>query len=74
MTVFFYDRMFDGLLTAVFDTFNRRTFPEQLLKTGETAPLFTDETHVSVMEAISFKLSWKMGTFPPQKTFFIHTC
>ncbi|MDR1103422.1 MAG: TIGR03915 family putative DNA repair protein [Tannerella sp.] len=48
MTVFFYDRTFEGLLTAVFDAYSLRTFPERLLKTGETAPLFTDETHAVV--------------------------
>ncbi|MDR2042134.1 MAG: TIGR03915 family putative DNA repair protein [Tannerella sp.] len=45
MTVFFYDRTFEGLLTVVFDAYSRRTFPDRLLKTGATAPLFTDETH-----------------------------
>jgi probable DNA metabolism protein len=50
MTVFFYDRTFEGLLTAVFDAYSRKTFPDRLLKTGETAPLFTGETHVSVTD------------------------
>jgi probable DNA metabolism protein len=45
MTVFFYDRTFDGLLTAVFDAYSRKTFPDKLLRVGETSPLFTDETH-----------------------------
>jgi probable DNA metabolism protein len=45
MTVFFYDRTFEGLLTAVFEAYSRRRFPDRLLKTGETAPLFTGETH-----------------------------
>ncbi|MDR1456177.1 MAG: TIGR03915 family putative DNA repair protein [Tannerella sp.] len=48
MTVFFYDRTFEGLLTAVFDAYSLGTFPERLLKTGETAPLFTDGTHAVV--------------------------
>jgi probable DNA metabolism protein len=48
MTVFFYDRTFDGLLTAVFDAYSRRTFPDRLLETGAAAPMFTDATHTVV--------------------------
>ena len=45
MVIFFYDKTFEGLLTAVFDAYNRKTFPQRLMKTGETPPLFTDETY-----------------------------
>ncbi|MDR3194219.1 MAG: TIGR03915 family putative DNA repair protein [Tannerella sp.] len=48
MTVFYYDHTFEGLLTAVFDAYSRKTFPDRLLKPGEPAPLFTDETHTVV--------------------------
>ncbi|MDR3250967.1 MAG: TIGR03915 family putative DNA repair protein [Tannerella sp.] len=48
MTVFFYDKTFEGLLNAVFDAFSLGTFPEKLLKTGDVAPLFTDETYTVV--------------------------
>ncbi|MDR3262114.1 MAG: TIGR03915 family putative DNA repair protein [Tannerella sp.] len=50
MTVFFYDRTFEGLLTAVFDAYSRRTFPEKLLRTGEVTPLFTDESYTVVTQ------------------------
>ncbi len=44
MLVFFYDKTFEGLLTALFDAYNRKTFPEQLLGIGDIPPLFlTDE-------------------------------
>lgn len=39
---FFYDKTFDGLLTAVFDAYSSKTFPDRLLKMGEPAPLFTE--------------------------------
>ncbi len=43
MNIFVYDRTFDGLLTAVFDAYFRRTFPDLLLGPEETVPLFYDE-------------------------------
>jgi len=48
MNVFFYDRTFDGLLTAVFDAYSRRMFPDKLMKTGDMAPLFINESHIVV--------------------------
>jgi probable DNA metabolism protein len=50
MTVFFYDHTFEGLLTAVFDAYNRKTFPDSLLETGHPPPLFTDESHTVVTD------------------------
>ena len=43
MTVFLYDKTFEGLLTAVFDAYFRKTFPDVLLAEGEPLPLFCDE-------------------------------
>jgi probable DNA metabolism protein len=45
MTVFFYDKTFDGLLTAVFDAYSRKTFPESLLFTGDPLPLFSEDSY-----------------------------
>ena len=45
MTVFRYDKTFEGLLTAVFDAYVRRMWPDALLSEGEPAPLFTTEEH-----------------------------
>ena len=42
MTVFVYDKTFEGLLTAVFDAYSRRSFPDLLLAEGEPFPLFYD--------------------------------
>ena len=48
--IFFYDKTFDGLLTAIFDAYSRRTFPDRLLQVGEPAPLFADETYTVVTD------------------------
>ena len=43
MIIFLYDKTFEGLLTAVFDAYSRRTFPDLLVTEGEPFPLFYDE-------------------------------
>ena len=50
MHIFFYDKTFEGLLTAVFDAYSRRTFPDRLLRVGEPAPLFADKTYTVVTD------------------------
>lgn len=45
MLIFIYDKTFEGLLTAVFDAYNRRMFPDKLIGEGEPKPLFTQEVH-----------------------------
>lgn len=42
MTIFRYDKTFDGLLTCVFDAYSRKIFPEKLLSENEPPPLFAD--------------------------------
>lgn len=66
MIVFFYDKTFEGLLTAIFDAYNRKTFPDKLLGEGDIAPLFMTESYsvltqedraVRVWSALENKLS-----------------
>lgn len=45
MIIFHYDKTFEGLLTAIFDAYFRKTFPDRLLTTGEPEPLFVEENH-----------------------------
>ena len=59
MVIFFYDRTFEGLLTAVFDAYNRKTFPQRLMKTGETPPLFTDEVYTVWTQKTAAERVWK---------------
>lgn len=50
MIVFIYDKTFDGLLTAVFDAYFRKTFPDVLLSEGDALPLFYDESFTVVTD------------------------
>ncbi|MDR3061384.1 MAG: TIGR03915 family putative DNA repair protein [Dysgonamonadaceae bacterium] len=49
MLYFIYDRTFEGLLCAVFDTFSRKEIPDRLVSEATNIPLFTD-TYVVVTE------------------------
>jgi hypothetical protein len=49
-SVYIYDKTFDGLLTAVFDAYFRKTFPDALLSEGDALPLFCDELHTVVTD------------------------
>lgn len=43
MTIFLYDKTFEGVLTAVFDAYFRKTFPDMIVEEGGPLPLFFDE-------------------------------
>ena len=59
MTLFYYDKTFDGLLSAVFDAYNLKIFPEKLLLAGDIAPMFTDTTHTVVTIEEHSKRVWQ---------------
>ncbi|MCD8101155.1 MAG: TIGR03915 family putative DNA repair protein [Alistipes sp.] len=59
MVVFRYDKTFDGLLTAIFDAYSRRTFPDLLLPHGELPPLFTGEVYDVATDAARSARVWK---------------
>jgi len=59
MKVFVYDRTFEGLLTAVYDAYSRKTFPDKLLRVGEMPPLFTDESHAVITQQERAARVWK---------------
>lgn len=50
MIIFRYDKTFEGLLTVVFDAYNRKTFPEKLLGEKELEPLFVEQLHLVVTD------------------------
>ncbi|NDW10795.1 TIGR03915 family putative DNA repair protein [Dysgonomonas sp. 520] len=50
MLVFFYDKTFEGLLTAVFDAYSRKTFPDRILGEGEIAPMFMEESYTVITQ------------------------
>ncbi len=59
MTVFRYDKSFEGLLTAVFDAYARRMWPDALLAVGELAPMFTTEEYTVVTDSEKAGRVWR---------------
>ena len=59
MTVFFYDKTFEGLLTAIFDTYKRKTVPDSLLENGAILPMFCTETHEVISDEEKSGRVWK---------------
>ena len=59
MKFFVYDKSFDGLLTAVFDAYFRKTFPDDLLSEGDALPLFYDELHTVVTDEEKAGRVWR---------------
>ena len=59
MTVFVYDKTFEGLLTAVFDAYSRHSFPDLLLAEGEPFPLFYDEAVTICTDDAKVDRVWK---------------
>lgn len=59
MHVFRYDKTFDGLLSALFDTYALRLFPDCLIGPGEPEPLFTTRVHEVVTDAAHAARVWR---------------
>jgi probable DNA metabolism protein len=59
MIIFRYDKTFDGLLTVVFDAYNRKIFPDRLLAEGEPEPLFTDECYSVITQDYKSNRVWQ---------------
>ena len=51
MNVFHYDRSFEGLLSAVFDAYTERLFPDALLTPEDVPPLLTERAHTVITGA-----------------------
>jgi probable DNA metabolism protein len=58
MTTFRYDKTFEGLLTALFDAYSRKTFPQRLLPADEPLPLFAGEVHCVVTDTAKSTRVW----------------
>jgi probable DNA metabolism protein len=59
MIVFRYDKTFEGLLTAIFDAYSRKVFPDRLLRANEVEPLFTQECHTVISDEDKSGRVWK---------------
>lgn len=58
MFVFYYDKTFEGLLTAVFDAYSRKSFPDKLLNMGDIPPLFMEENYTVITQEDRAKRVW----------------
>ena len=57
MIIFTYDKTFEGLLTAIFESYSLKVIPDLLLRSGEPLPIFYErcicvETDVSKSERV----------------------
>ena len=59
MLVFRYDKSFDGLLSALFDAYSLRAFPEALIGPGEPEPLFAERIHEVVTDEAHADRVWR---------------
>ena len=59
MIIFHYDRTLEGLLTAVFDAYNRKTFPDKLFGLDELEPLFVEESFTVTTDEKKSGRVWK---------------
>lgn len=59
MKIFVYDKTFEGLLTALFEAYERRIFPDCMLAEGEPLPLFYDQEIRIVTDNAKADRVWK---------------
>ena len=59
MTIFFYDKSLEGLLTAVFDAYKMKLFPDKLMGIGEIPPIFVEQSYTVVTEEAHSSRVWK---------------
>lgn len=58
MIVFRYDHTFEGLLSALFDAYLRKRFPDRLLAPADPLPLFCDEVYDICTDAGKAERVW----------------
>ena len=68
MLIFRYDKTFEGLLTAIFDAYSIKRFPDVLLAEEETPPLFYDEIITVITDEGRSNRVWKglQKNYPPR--------
>ncbi len=59
MIIFTYDKTFEGLLTALFDAYERKLFPEALYAGNEPLPLFYDQIFQVISDEQKSNRVWK---------------
>ncbi len=66
MIIFTYDKTFEGLLTAIFESYSLKVIPDLLLRSGEPLPIFYErcicvETDVSKSERVLKSMEKKLS-------------
>lgn len=59
MTLFVFDGTFDGLLTAIFDAYFCKCFPDVIVREGEVLPMFYDECREVVTDEEKSRRVWR---------------
>lgn len=59
MSIFYYDKSFDGLLSVVFDAYKLKIFPKMLLTEGDIEPMFMQRVHTTVTDLHKSDRVWK---------------
>ncbi len=59
MNVYLYDKTFEGLLTAVFDAYSRKIFPDILQEEGAPLPLFAEDVYSVITQENRADRVWK---------------
>lgn len=59
MLVYMFDGTFEGLLTAVFDAYSRKSFPEAIVREGAVMPMFCDECHEVIADTGKSDRVWR---------------
>ena len=58
MLIFRYDKTFEGLLSALFDAYSRKTFPDKLVGESDPIPMFTEEAHKVITRSEASNRVW----------------
>lgn len=59
MIIYQYDKSFEGLLSCVFEAYERKIFPETLQETGTPLPLFYDDAIQVFTDPLKANRVWK---------------
>lgn len=59
MILYQFDNSFEGILTALFDAYSRKRFPDRLLGSQEMPPLFYEELYCVHTDMEKAERVWK---------------
>lgn len=76
MIVFTYDKTFEGVLTAVFDAYFRKQFPDEIVGEDDPLPLFCEQVHRVGTDRVRAERVWnalqkKLSRFALQSLLYV---